>query len=232
MRPCPGTGPQRGRCDPGTMQQGPGTGAVNTGAMEEMGKVARAGLGLAVVAMLAGGTAGVAQAQAKDQGKQLSDKSVQTLVNYAWAMTPAKFTAPDGKVIEVDKSKPQEVIVPLDVAREVIRVAWYSARAQRCNLEEEQRANYQTLMKREQGKKWTEQQLLFIHELHLFTVMYSAGKVKIVANDENGKDVVINDQTNKPQEPCTDAERQTVQKAIMAYVSSEPTPAAAPEKKK
>lgn len=172
----------------------------------------------------------MATAQGKEQNKQLSDKSVQTLIDYAWAMTPAKFTAPDGKVIEIDKSKRQEVMVPLDVAREVIRVAWFSARAQQCNLEEEQRANYQTLMKREQAKKWTDQQLLFIHELHLFTVMYTAGKVKIVANDEAGKDVVVTDQTTKPPKPCNEDERKSVQKSIMAYVSGEGTAAA--EKKK
>ncbi len=192
-----------------------------------MGKVAKAGLGLVVAALLAGAPATGALAQAKEQGKQLSDSSVMTLVNYAWAMTPAKFTAPDGKVIEVDKSKPQDVIVPIDVAREVIRVAWFSARAQRCNLDEEQRANYQTLMRREQTKKWTDQQLLFIHELHLFTVMYSTGKVKIVANDD-GKDVVLNEKAPEAA-PCSDAERQAVQKSIMAYVSGEPA-AEAPKK--
>jgi hypothetical protein len=190
--------------------------------------VAKAGFGLVMAALLAGAPYVGAFAQAKEQGKPLSDSSVKTLVEYAWAMTPAKFTAPDGKVIEVDKSKPQDVIVPLDVAREVIRVAWFSARAQRCNLEEEQRANYQTLMRREQTKKWTDQQLLFIHELHLFTVMYSTGKVKIVAN-EDGKEVVLNERAATTQ-PCTDAERQSVQKSIMSYVSSEPTPAE-PKKK-
>lgn len=191
-----------------------------------MGKVAKAGLGLVVAGLLAGASAAGAFAQAKEQGKQLSDNSVRTLVNYAWAMTPAKFTSPDGKVIEVDKSKPQDVIVPIEVAREVIQVAWRTAHAQRCNLDEEQRANYQTLMRREQAaKKWTDQQLLFIHELHLFTVMFTAGKVKIVANTEDGKDVVPNEKPMTP-EPCSDADRQKIQKAIMAYVSSEPTPEA------
>lgn len=200
--------------------------------MEQMGKSARAGLGLVVAVLLSGMTPVGATAQGKEQGKQLSDSSVRTLINYAWAMTPTKFTAPDGKVIEVDKSKPNEVIVPLDVAREVIRVAWYSARAQKCNLEEEQRANYQTLMKREQGKKWTDQQLLFIHELHLFTVMYTTGKVKVVAAEgDDKKEVVIQDTKPVTTETCTDAERQTVQKAIMAYVGGEPTPPAPAAKK-
>lgn len=193
--------------------------------LRRMGKVGKAIMGLLGAAWLAASATGALAQAAKEQGKALSDNSVRTLVNYAWAMTPTKFTAPDGKVIEVDKSKPQDVIVPIEVAREVIQVAWRTAHAQRCNLDEEQRANYQTLMKREQNnKKWTDQQLLFIHELHLFTVMFTAGKVKIVANDD-GKDVVVND---KPtiQEPCSDTERQKVQKSIMDYVAGEaPTPA-------
>ena len=65
---------------------------------------------------------------------------------------PQKFTTPTGKVIEVDKSKASESIVPMDVAREVIRVGRMSAYAALCELPEEQRANYQTLMKREEEK--------------------------------------------------------------------------------
>ena len=188
--------------------------------MEQMGKRARAGVGLLAAALITATTLGTAHAQTKE-GKQLSDSSVRTLINYAWAMTPAKFTAPDGKVIEVDKSKPQEVIVPLDTAREVIRVAWYSARAQKCELEEEQRANYQTLMKREQTKKWTDQQLLFIHELHLFTVMYTTGKVKVEATEGNdSKKIVIQEKSVTP-DTCSAEEKATVQKAIMAYVQGE-----------
>lgn len=192
--------------------------------MEQMGKGAGAGLGLLVATLLLGASHVGATAQNKEQGKQLSDSSVKTLVSYAWAMTPAKFTAPDGKVIEVDKSKPNDVIVPIDVAREVIRVAYNSAQAERCNLEEEQRANYETLMKRERTKKWTDQQLLFIHELHLFTVMFQNGKLKVVATEGDGREVVPLDDT-KQRKPCTEVERQNVQKSIMSYVGGEPTPA-------
>ena len=110
----------------------------------------------AAVALLSG-------APTSAQGKELSEKSVQLLMQYAWALTPPKFTSPDGKTIEVDKSKPKDVIVSVDVAREVIKVARLSAYAQLCELIEEQRANYQTMMRREAAKsKWTDQQLLYI----------------------------------------------------------------------
>ena len=52
----------------------------------------------------------------------------------------------------VDKTKPNEVIIPLETAREVIHAGRLSAHAQLCELVEEQRANYQTLMRREEAK--------------------------------------------------------------------------------
>ena len=125
------------------------------------------------------------------QNKELSDKSVLTLMQYAWGMVPEKFTTPTGKTIVVDKTKASEAIVPLDMAREVIRVARLSAYAQLCELPEEQRANYQTLMRREEAKsKWTDQQMLFINQLHLFTVMTLTGKVQLVEKDGD-KQVVV-----------------------------------------
>ena len=88
-----------------------------------IGNGARAGIG-AVLALAA------ACGPASAQNKELSDKSVLTLMQYAWSLVPNKFTSPDGKVIEVDKSKPSEVVVPMDTAREAIKVARLSAYAQ------------------------------------------------------------------------------------------------------
>lgn len=160
------------------------------------------------------------------QNKELSDKSVLTLMRYAWGMVPEKFTTPLGKVIVVDKAHASDSIVPLDMAREVIRVARMSAYAQFCELADEQRANYQTLMRREEAKsKWTDQQMLFINQLHLFTMLTLTGKVQLVEKDGDKKVVV---QEGKPvkAETCTDTERKKIQEQIMAYVNSAP-PAAA-----
>jgi len=165
------------------------------------------------------------------QGKELSDKSVLTLMKYAWSMVPDKFTTPLGKTILVDRSKPSESIVPMDTAREVIHVARLSAYAQLCELGEEQRANYQTYMRREQAKgKWSDQQMLFINQLHLFTVMTLTGKVQLIEKDGDKKVVV---QEGKPvkTETCSDTERQRIQAQIMAFVNANPAPdatAAAP----
>lgn len=167
----------------------------------------------------------VVGAPAQAQGKEMSDKSVLTLMQYAWNMVPGKFTAPNGKVIEVDKSKPSSAIVPIEVAREVVRVGRMSAYASICDLNEEQVANYQTLMRREQAKShWTDQQMLFINQLHLFTVMTMTGKVQLVEKDGD-KQVVVQDAAKKKTETtCTDTERKKIQSQIMAYVGSEPPP--------
>jgi hypothetical protein len=160
------------------------------------------------------------------QNKDLSDKSVQVLMEYAWALTPPKFTAPDGKTIEVDKTKPKDAIVSLDVAREVIKVGRLSAHAQSCELTEEQRANYLTLMRREQAKsQWSDQQLLYISQLHTTTVMMMTGKLLLVEKDG---EKVVSQREIKPgrAESCTDTERQRVKTQIVTYINAAPTPAA------
>jgi hypothetical protein len=160
------------------------------------------------------------------QNKELSDKSVLTLMRYAWGMVPEKFTTPTGKTIIVDKSKASEAIVPLDVAREVIRVARLSAYAQLCELPEEQRANFQTFMRREEAKsRWTDQQMLFINQLHLFTVMTLTGKVALIEKDGD-KQVVVQESRPLKTESCTDTERKKIQEQVMTFVNSAPVPGA------
>jgi hypothetical protein len=185
-----------------------------------IGNGARAGIG-AVLALAA--WCGPVSAQ----NKELSDKSVLTLMQYAWSLVPNKFTSPDGKVIEVDKSKPSEVVVPMETAREAIKVARLSAYAQVCDLIEEQRANYHTFMKREQAKaKWTDQQLLFINQLHLFTVMTLTGKVKLVEKDGD-KEVILNSDKPEKAPTCTETERKKVESQIKSYVAATVAPAPA-----
>src|SRR3954447_8752690 len=187
-----------------------------------MGKGARAGAAL----LWAGAIMVAVASPAFAQNKELSDKSVLTLMRYAWGMVPEKFTTPLGKTIIVDKAHASETVVPIEIAREVIRVARMSAYAQLCELPEEQRANYQTLMRREEAKtKWTDQQMLFINQLHLFTVMTLTGKVQLVEKDGD-KQVVVQEGKPVKTESCTDTERKKVQDQIMAYVNSAPPPAA------
>lgn len=181
-------------------------------------------------------------AEAQTQGK-LSDKSVNTLMEYAWQILPHKFTTPEGKVIEVDKKKREGNIVPMENGRDIIRVSYASAQAQVCELWEEQQANYDTLMRREVlKKKWTDQQLLYITTLHRMTIHAVAGKLKV---EEKAGDLKVILEPIKPGEgKCTDEQKSKIREGILAYVNLDappekeaaagqkaPPPAAAPKKK-
>ncbi len=160
------------------------------------------------------------------QGKDLSENSIKTLMDYAWAITPAKFTLPSGKEIVVDLNNRAAAMVPIDVAREIIKVGRLSANAQICDLREEQGANYQTMMAREQAKgTWSDQQLLFMSQLHLLTVMMLTGKVNVVAKDGEDKAVIVDDKkadAPRPPPTCSETERKKVAEQIKAYLEAEP----------
>jgi hypothetical protein len=168
-----------------------------------------------IVACVALATGAEAQAQGK-----LSDKSVNTLMEYAWQILPAKFTTPDGKVIEVDKSKRDGNIVPGDNGREIIRVGYNSAQAQVCELWDEQQSNYDTLMRRELiKKKWSDQQLLYITTLHRMTVHAVAGKLRV---EEKAGELKVFLEPIKPGETkCTDEQKVKIREAIQAYVAED-----------
>jgi hypothetical protein len=156
-----------------------------------------------------------ASAQAKGE---LSDKSVATIMDYAWQILPNKFTTPNGKTIEVDKkNKRDQAIIPVETAREVIKVGYNSAQAQVCEMWEEQQINFDTLMRRENAKKkWTEQQILYITTLHRMTIHAVAGKIRVVEKD--GELKVFIEPIEPSKEACPDEKRKRVSEAIEAYV--------------
>jgi hypothetical protein len=168
--------------------------------------------------------------------QELSEKSVRAFMDYAWSLTPQKFTKPDGATILIDKKDRSKVDLPLDVAREVIKVARMSAHAQICELAEDQVNNYRSLMLREELKnKWTEQQMLYMNQLHLTTVMLLTGKVRLVAQEDGDKQVVLEDGAPTDAKTCTEEQRKKVHEVIAAYVKTGPSltqaeaaPAAAP----
>jgi hypothetical protein len=136
---------------------------------------------------------------------------------------PAIFRHPNGKVIEVDKkNKKAEVLVPVDVAREVIKVGYVSAQAQLCDMLEEQAQNYDALMAREIVKKtWSEQQLLYISTLHRMTIHMAAGKLRVV---EKGPDEiqVFQEAIEPSKDSCPDDKRKRVKETITAYAAGAP----------
>lgn len=170
--------------------------------------------------------AATAKGQTQSTGG-LSDKSVHTIMNYAWQILPAKFTAPDGKVIEVDKKKNEAAFVPIETAREVIRVAYNSAQAQICEMWEAQAANFDTLMRTENAKKkWTDQQMLYITTLHRMTIHAVAGKIRVV--EEKGELKVFLEPVEPSKAACPDEKRKKVAEAIETYVKANTAAAQTP----
>ncbi len=160
-------------------------------------------------------------AAAPAAAQELSDKSVKTFMEYAWQMVPAQFTKPDGKTVQIDKKKKDEVVVPVDMAKEIIRVGRVSAHAQICELKEDQYLNYNSLMRREQDKKkWSDQQLIYINMLHLTTVMLLTGNIRLVEKDGD-KEVVVEDSKKAPP-TCTAEQKTKVKELIASYVAAGP----------
>lgn len=177
-------------------------------------------IGAAAVAVLAAATPVSAQG--------LSEKSVRTFMEYAWSMVPSQFTPPSGKTIIIDKKNHKDdTLVPVKTAREVIMAARMSAHAQVCELIEEQVMNYRSMMKRESDKKqWSPQQMVYINQLHLTTVMLLTGKIKLIEKDGD-KEIVVEEKAAKAQ-TCTDEQKKKVKDVIAKYVAAGPSLAAVP----
>ena len=159
---------------------------------------------------------------------------MRVLLTYAFSIIPETQTGPDGKPVKVDKSDPNVFLIPDADARRIIRAATRSAFAQACELDDLARANYNTLMQTETAKKiWSDQQLLMINALHMFSASYFSGNVKIseapdqrrpprasegdapARRDGQGTDLVA------PKRPdCPPEQKQKVINSITAYVQS------------
>ena len=159
--------------------------------------------------------------------QEISENAVQTLMDYAWSLTPDRFTKPDGVVIEVDRNNRKAAEVPMDAAREVIKAGRLSAHAQTCDLKEEHAANYRGFILKEAAKnKWSEQQMLYMNQLHLVTVMLLTGKLKVTETD-TGKVVEDGNKTDVEAKSCTEEQKAKVKEAILAFVKTVPIPKAA-----
>jgi hypothetical protein len=152
--------------------------------------------------------------------KELSERSVKVLMQYAWLILPSKFTRPDGKVIEVDKkNKKNETLIPIDVARDVIKVGYTSAQAQLCEMWEEQTINYDAMIRILRSKHdWSEQQLLYITTLHRMTIHMAAGKLKV--SEKNGEQIVSLEPIEPSKATCNDDKRKRVKEIVAQHVEA------------
>lgn len=115
----------------------------------------------------------------------LSDSAVRVLMTYALSIIPDDYPGPDGKPIKVQKGDPNKFVIPVDDARRIIRAATRSAYAEVCDLKDLERANFQTMMKGEEARKvWSKDQMLMISALHMFSVSYFTGSIKITTKAE------------------------------------------------
>jgi hypothetical protein len=163
----------------------------------------------------------VAVAAVPGKAQELSQQSIETLMEYAWQITPERFTKPNGQTVEIGNDR-KTVDIPLPDAREIIRVSRLSAHAQVCDLKEEHSNNYRTMMAREAiKKKWTEPQMVYINQLHLVTVMMLTGRLKLIEKEQGKEPQVVEDNVGK-QVTCTAEQRNKVRDAVMAYIKSGP----------
>lgn len=183
-----------------------------TGAKEAMWSVLRAGSALAAVVAVVGlSTSTPARAQ-------ISDQSVNWYIQFVWNNLGAQFSDRDGTVVRIDKTKKEDVIVPVDVARDVIVGGWRGARTRICDLPDEFAANFDLTRANANTKgTWTPQQRHFMKALFQRVVQLNSGKTKVVVS-EDGKVVKEEVIKSKVIKDCTDEERESLRKEIKAMV--------------
>ena len=122
----------------------------------------------------------------------------------------------DGKVTDATRI---ERVVP--TIREIIKAGRLSAHAQICDLRDDQILNHRAMMRREEVKqKWTPQQMVYISQLHLTTVMLLTGRIRLV--EKQGDKEVVVDEKKAPEQTCTDEQKKKVKELITAYVAGSP----------
>jgi hypothetical protein len=149
---------------------------------------------------------------------------------YALGAIPDEVRDRNGVMIKLDKSDPNKYLIPLDDTRQVIKVATRSAYAEACDLHDLEKANYETLMRGEEARKiWSEEQLLFISALHLFSTSYFAGRGQVTLEDIPAKDAAaakaapVETITSKKL-TCPPEQKEKVTQAINAYVAAAAPP--------
>lgn len=151
--------------------------------------------------------------------EELSEKTVTWLMRAAFTMLPDKFTTAEQKVITIERDKPDDYMIPLPDAREVVKIAYNSARAQTCHLLDKQRENYQALVKHQtDAAKWNDKQMLYIKQLHLFVVQFGTGSVKITQIGDDQKVEQVSNEKLATVKPCSDEEKKALLEKIDAYV--------------
>jgi hypothetical protein len=87
------------------------------------------------------------------------------------------------------------------------------------------------MLRETKSKQWTEQQIVYINQLHLTTVMMLVGKLQIVKKDGDTDKKVVVKEGKAAAKTCTAEQKSKVKELITKYVSSGPALASAANKK-
>ena len=155
---------------------------------------------VATAMMLGAVASAFAEAEAKKKD-EISDRTVRALMGLAFHGLPREVKTKDGKTIKIDKSKSEDIIIPVEDGRRVIMVGRLSAYAQACDLPALQLSNYRAFMLAEQKKeKWSRVQFIYMHRLHLYTLALMTGQLETVPVEGKGDALKKGDK-----KPATDA---------------------------
>lgn len=177
--------------------------------------------GLAFAAVATAQTTAAPKEKDPAEKQELSQKSVKLITGFALTTIPSEIKQPDGKVLKIDRANLERILVPLEDARRIILTARNSAHAQMCDLPELQAENYLALMRSEQAKKkWSQEQMLFINRLHLFTVMWLTGNVKFLEKEGQKEPQVISEPDKGEKKVCSPEEKENVKANIEAFLKS------------
>jgi hypothetical protein len=177
--------------------------------------------GLAFAAVARAQTTAAPKEKDPAEKQELSQKSVKLITGFALTTIPSEIKQPDGKVLKIDRANLERILVPLEDARRIILTARNSAHAQMCDLPELQAENYLALMRSEQAKKkWSQEQMLFINRLHLFTVMWLTGNVKFLEKEGQKEPQVISEPDKGEKKVCSPEEKENVKANIEAFLKS------------
>ena len=174
---------------------------------------------------------GVAQ-EAQTKGGP-SDRAVRVLVSYTWQTMPKEIQKPDGSMVTVDGQDVDKFMIPMEDARRVVMIANRTADAQLCDLPRHQVANHRTLMKKETAsKRWSDEQLAFIHMLHLVTVgTRTADRIEareggVAQGDASDAEKAEMEEIVKRRQryDCEDEKRERVRLEIESFVGHPPKP--------
>lgn len=182
--------------------------------MFSMGCVVALGLGLAL------SWSSPSLAQGIKLKPKPSDRTVRVIMGWAFAAVPPTVKR-SGKEIKLDRSNPKDFYIPLEDARRIIRVATRSANADLCGLKKMETRNFLKLMSNEKSrKKWTPNQMTFIHQLHIATGLIITG-TGTAGDDPNKKDDGSNDVRRNYK--CSPEERERLQASIETYLKQSVT---------